>query len=313
MLISKIVHQVTDFDIKLLRIFKTVVACGSYTAAENILGISKSSISIQMSDLEKRFNLQLCNRGRGGITPTDEGLEVLRLADELLDSIEQFRTEINQISRQLRGEINIGIVDNLITQPEMRIINALHEISRDSEDIRINIQMLPAVDIEQKLIQGHIHIGALPSTTRSPSLNYMPLYDDYLYLYCGKHHPLAQSRKLPTLNQLKRYPAVMIKSSLSPETKKDIHQYVNYKATASNYEAVAFLILTGNYIGFLPDHFAKQWADLALIHRIKIPKVAIRSELALATHKSGKRNLLVKHFIDAIKNTKSESMSYYEE
>ncbi|RBL65418.1 LuxR family transcriptional regulator, partial [Pseudomonas sp. MWU13-2625] len=46
--------QVSDFDIRLLRLFKTVVECGSFSAAESVLGISRSAISLHMGDLEKR-------------------------------------------------------------------------------------------------------------------------------------------------------------------------------------------------------------------------------------------------------------------
>ncbi|MGL6046421.1 MAG: LysR family transcriptional regulator, partial [Vogesella sp.] len=73
--------QVSDFDIRLLRIFKTVVECGSFSAAESVLGISRSAISLHMGDLEKRLGVCLCRRGRAGFALTDEGREVLRAAN----------------------------------------------------------------------------------------------------------------------------------------------------------------------------------------------------------------------------------------
>jgi hypothetical protein len=51
--------QVSDFDIRLLRIFRAVVECGGFSAAENVLGIGRSAISQQMSDLEQRLGLRL--------------------------------------------------------------------------------------------------------------------------------------------------------------------------------------------------------------------------------------------------------------
>ena len=47
--------QVSDFDIRLLRIFRSVVECGGFSAAETVLGIGRSAISQQMSDLEQRL------------------------------------------------------------------------------------------------------------------------------------------------------------------------------------------------------------------------------------------------------------------
>ncbi|HJU49168.1 MAG TPA: LysR family transcriptional regulator, partial [Pseudogulbenkiania sp.] len=95
--------QVSDFDIRLLRLFKTVVECGSFSAAEGVLGISRSAISLHMGDLEKRLGLRLCQRGRAGFALTDEGREVLSASQTLLAAIEGFRSEVNQLHRQLRG------------------------------------------------------------------------------------------------------------------------------------------------------------------------------------------------------------------
>ncbi|BBI71815.2 hypothetical protein HAALTHF_16320n [Vreelandella aquamarina] len=47
--------QMSDYEIRLIRIFKTVVECGGFTAAETTLGISRSAISQHMNDLEGRF------------------------------------------------------------------------------------------------------------------------------------------------------------------------------------------------------------------------------------------------------------------
>ena len=65
--------QVSDFDIRLLRLFRSVVECGGFSAAESVLGIGRSAISQQMSDLEQRLGLRLCQRGRAGFALTEEG------------------------------------------------------------------------------------------------------------------------------------------------------------------------------------------------------------------------------------------------
>lgn len=35
--------QVSDFDIRLLKIYRSVVECGGFSAAENVLGIGRSA------------------------------------------------------------------------------------------------------------------------------------------------------------------------------------------------------------------------------------------------------------------------------
>ena len=79
--------QVSDFDIRLLRLFRSVVECGGFSAAESVLGIGRSAISQQMSDLEQRLGLRLCQRGRAGFALTEEGREVYQSSLQLFGAL----------------------------------------------------------------------------------------------------------------------------------------------------------------------------------------------------------------------------------
>ena len=134
--------QVSDFDIRLLRIFRSVVECGGFSAAETVLGIGRSAISQQMSDLEQRLGLRLCQRGRAGFSLTEEGREVYQSVLQLLGALESFRTEVNGLHQHLRGELTIGLTDNLVTLPHMRITHALAQLKERGPDVQIHIRMI---------------------------------------------------------------------------------------------------------------------------------------------------------------------------
>src|SRR5581483_6920367 len=61
-----ILGQVSDLDLRLMRVFKAVVECGGMAAAELELNIGTSTVSRHVKDLETRLGLRLCRRGRGG-------------------------------------------------------------------------------------------------------------------------------------------------------------------------------------------------------------------------------------------------------
>jgi LysR family transcriptional regulator, transcriptional activator for bauABCD operon len=65
--------QLAETDLRLLRVFHTVAEKGGFTAAEVTLGKSKSAISADVSALESRLGVTLCQRGRGGFSLTSEG------------------------------------------------------------------------------------------------------------------------------------------------------------------------------------------------------------------------------------------------
>ena len=60
--------RVLDVDLKLLRVFETVIAHKSFSGAQTELNLSAASISGYISALEERLGTKLCRRGRAGIT-----------------------------------------------------------------------------------------------------------------------------------------------------------------------------------------------------------------------------------------------------
>ena len=71
-------------DIKTLKVFRTVAACGSFHAAADELNLSVSAISMQMRDLENFAGCLLFDRSRKPPPLTEEGRMFLFKTDEVL-------------------------------------------------------------------------------------------------------------------------------------------------------------------------------------------------------------------------------------
>ena len=294
--------QVSDFDLRLLRLFKTVVQCGSFSAAESTLGISRSAISLHMSDLEKRLGMRLCQRGRAGFSLTDEGREVLRSSEAVLAAIEGFRSEVNQLHSQLRGDLNIGVMNNLVTQPKMRITRALKSLRGQGNGVTVNLSMSTPGEIERGLLDGRLHVGAIPLITPLSGLEYTLLYEERSNLYCSSEHPLFGLAHQVTNDDLRHVDAVVPSYRMTAEA-IGLHQLLECAATATDREGIAFLILTGSYIGFLPDHFAAGWVEKGLMKPLAPQRLYFDAPLAVVTSKSRRPSLILDHFLEAIQQT----------
>ncbi|NHQ84011.1 LysR family transcriptional regulator [Chromobacterium vaccinii] len=295
--------QVSDFDIRLLRLFRAVAECGGFSAAEGVLGISRSAISLQMGDLEKRLGIRLCQRGRAGFALTDEGREVLRASQTLLAALEDFRSEVNLLHRQLRGELNIGINNNLVTLPKMRITQALRALAKQGPDVRINIGMMTPNDIETGLMDGQLHAGVVPLIQPLSGLDYLPLYDERSQLYCSREHPLFVQRDDDLAEaDLAAADAVAPGYRLPPQAQA-LQQRLKPIATASDREGIAFLILTGRYIGYLPEHFAASWVTQGLMRPLLPTVCHYDAPLALAVRKGRRANLVLERFLQELERT----------
>lgn len=289
-------NQVSDFDLRLLRVFKTIAECGSFSGAESALGITRSAISLHMGDLEKRLGMRLCQRGRAGFALTDEGREVLRASETVLAAIEGFRSEVNQMHQQLRGDLNVAIVNNLVTQPKMRITHALKAVRAEGSGVRINLSMSTPGEIERGLLDGRLHVGAVPLITPLSGLDYGLLYEERSNLYCSHEHPLNGHASAVTDKQLSQTDAVIPSYRMTAEA-IGLHQRLSGAATATDREGIAFLILTGTYIGFLPDHYAATWVEKGLMIALDPDRLYFDSKIAIATRKGRRQNLILERFL----------------
>ncbi|MEO9273757.1 LysR family transcriptional regulator [Marinomonas sp. 5E14-1] len=302
---KKFNSQVSDADLRILRIFKIVVESGGFSAAEVELNISRAAISIAISDLETRLGFRLCQRGRSGFSLTNEGSQVYEHTLQLLSSIEDFRTHINALHQHLKGELNIGITDNLVTLPHTRITKALAGLKDKGPQVTVNIRMIPPNDVERGVLDGTLHIGIVPDLKILSGLDYSHLYQEESKLYCSDTHPLfTVDDKQLSKAKLKGFDAVLPAYAQTPEIKTQ-HQPLTASATATatDREGIAFLILTGRYIGFLPDHVAERWIRDGRMRAILPTQCHYVTQFSSITRKGARSNLVLETFLEELAKT----------
>ncbi|GHB01772.1 LysR family transcriptional regulator [Modicisalibacter luteus] len=290
--------QLSDADLRLLRIYKKVVECGGFSAAEVDLNISRAAISMAINTLEARLSLRLCQRGRSGFALTDEGKEVYESSLQLLAAIEGFRTRVNSLHECLKGELNIGITDNLVTMPEMHITHALSALKERGPEVRINIRMMPPRDIELAVMDGRLHTGVVPALETLAGLHYRSLYEETSQLYCASNHPLFEAEKVDQ-NCLGRWDAVIPAYAQSPEIRSK-HEPLKAAASATDREGVAFLILSGRYIGYLPTHYAQGWIRDGRMRALNPRACQYVTRYSVITRKGGPPNRVLNTYLEEL-------------
>ncbi|KIC17251.1 MULTISPECIES: LysR family transcriptional regulator [unclassified Leisingera] len=292
--------HVADADLKLLRVFKAVAESGGLAAAESELNIGKSTISKYIADLELRLDLKLCNRGPAGFSLTDDGAKVLRSAEGLLISVADFRAEVNEIKQQLAGTIRIALFDQCASNPEAFVPGGIRAFNKAAPAVEIDLSLEPPNVIETKVISGQLDIGILALHRPSPSLDYMPLYGENMFLYCGKGHPFMD-RDLSALSlsdvQAMNYAGIRVNSP-----NLHVGQTLGFRRAAKvqNEQALAILIMSGSYLGFLPDHMAEGYIRKGLMKAVLPEEIRYRSQFAAVTRRRPAVNRITKLFLDTL-------------
>jgi LysR family transcriptional regulator, transcriptional activator for bauABCD operon len=128
--------------------------------------------------------------------------------------------------------------------------------------VNLHLHVGPIGMIERGVIDGQYHLGIIPEHRRSESLDYLDLFGETMQLYAGLSHPWFDAAD----DALRDWAALQQQNLAalgyhSPNMALTHARRLERAATASDQEAVATLILSGAYVGFLPDHYAKVFVE----------------------------------------------------
>jgi LysR family transcriptional regulator, transcriptional activator for bauABCD operon len=253
--------QLADVDLRLLRVFQAVADCGGMASAELELDLAMSTISRHVKDLETRLGLVLCRRGRGGFALTPEGEQVYAATRQLLAATEVFRSSLHDIHRRLGGDLHLALFEKTATNPQSRIAQALARFRQLAPQVNLHLHVGPIGMIERGVLDGQFQLGIVPEHRRSDSLVYDELFDETMQLYAGQEHPWFVALDHGLDWDALRRQALAALGYHSPNMALTHQRQLERAATASDQEAVATLILSGGYVGFLPDHYARVFVE----------------------------------------------------
>ena len=106
-------RRLDNIDLRLLRVFLTIVEAGGFADAQISLNLSSSTLSTHLASLERIIGGQLCDRGRRGFRLTALGQSTYNAATLLFADIDTFQARIGRDRGRLVGRLLIGIVDGV--------------------------------------------------------------------------------------------------------------------------------------------------------------------------------------------------------
>ena len=286
-----------NVDLRLLRIFMAVVRNQGFSAAQVELNINQPTISTHMGQLETRLGVTLCHRGRRGFELTKEGELVYDAAQRLFASLELFRGEIGSARGQLVGELHIGVVDAVVTNPDLKISKVLEEFSREAENIEIIIYVKTPRMLQRDLMQERLHIAIAPFSNLPSKFQVRELIQENQILCCSKSHPLFEIEQkdlsIKTLAGMK-----FVERNYQTWPSK-LAPHIKVGAKTGSMEAIAMLINTGEFLGYLPKHYAAQWIEKNEMRALLEEELSYRSQFVLA-YRNTESNIGARKLIEHI-------------
>ncbi|CDX26718.1 Transcriptional regulator, LysR family [Mesorhizobium plurifarium] len=292
-------RRLDNIDIRLLRVFVALADCGGFAAAQITLNLSQPTLSTHLAELEKRIGAQLCHRGRKQFRLTEVGRATYDAAQKLFRDLDDFGHRISAASGSLSGRLRLGTSDGVFTSAELGIQHALSRFMGPDSDVFIDLTVGTPSELEQQVADGGRDVVIGPLSQKAPGVVYRDYCGEPHLLYCGRRHPLFA---VPDSTIDKAAIDTARFSVRSYRHFDDLYLVGHPRASASvvHMEAQLMLILSGNFIGFLPCHFADPWVAKGEMRAIRPRAYAFSSVHRVAYRKADAQSLLVQAFLEAL-------------
>src|SRR3954467_3046318 len=103
-------------DLRQMHYFSEIIKHGSFSKAAEFLHVSQPTISNTVKDLERQLNTKLLIRTTRKIELTDAGRLLYQYSQNLSNSLLHFYEELDDIKREMKGTIKMGIFTSVGTE-----------------------------------------------------------------------------------------------------------------------------------------------------------------------------------------------------
>lgn len=200
-------------------VFVKVVDTGNFTKAGEILGLSQSGVSHNISALESELGITLLNRGRNGVSLTDAGKRIIGHMRNILSESEQIKQRTAAILGIEIGKIKIGSFPSVSAKLLPGIISYFK-----SRYERLELELFEGSydEITEWVENGVIDIGFVSLPVKG--LETIPLLKDKLVVLLPCGHPFHNHKTL-TIEKLSKEPFIMPKAGCEVLIKERFQSY----------------------------------------------------------------------------------------
>ncbi|WP_076858350.1 LysR family transcriptional regulator [Bradyrhizobium mercantei] len=191
-----------------LRVFKTVVDEGSFTAAADVLDISQPSVSEHVRILEAHFGERLLERQRGrGPRMTEEGRRIYEYAASVLDESEKVGAELAQ-ARAKRDSI-LSFAAHMFVADEL-LPSVLASLTKRWPHIEIRANIGRNEEVVHFVKKGDADLGFVLTRNEPVPFGFQAerIGTQCLLFVAAANHPLARVKNISP-EQLTEYPFIM--------------------------------------------------------------------------------------------------------
>lgn len=181
-------------DLKTLKTFQTIAACGSFHRAAERLNYAQSTVTMQIQRLEAELGAALIERGKK-IRLTEAGRLLHEQSVSLVRNLEQLHGRIADLQDGGAGHIRLGVTE---PSASARMPQLLARFLGEYPKIRVTIDIGSTAVLSGKLLNGELDLALCSAPEIGTELYFEPLFTERFVLLVPADHPLAERASVDT-------------------------------------------------------------------------------------------------------------------
>ena len=173
----------------------------NFSLASKELFITQSTLSQQISQLEKELGQKLFQRNSHEVILTEAGHTLLPLAHDTVNSANICVLRLQELKAMLVGELNIGVTFSF----SMIATETLMDFLKKYPKVKLNVCYGAMAELMDKLTRHELDfVLAFRPSVRNERIDSHVLFNNRLAAVVNERHPIAK-QKLVTLDEIDRF------------------------------------------------------------------------------------------------------------
>ncbi len=284
-----------------LEILLAVHDHGSISAAAKNLFLTQPTVSMQMKKLADAIGAPVYTLNQRQLTFTDEGMELVKTAVEVLDSFARLDSTLTDMNQLKMGTLRLAVVNT----SQYFIPHLLGPFCQQFPDIDVQLKVGNRQQTIERLKHGVEDFYVFSHPPQDSDTESIEFLDNPLVAIAHQDHPLSQRKRL-TLDHLCKEPFLMREPGSG--TRYAIEEFfkargkaLSVKMTIESNEAIKHSVMSGLGVSILSAHTLTYGGQSELV-RLPIKELPIHSHWFFVWSSSKRRTAIAERFLSYVQD-----------
>lgn len=188
-------------ELRQLRYFMKVAETLNFSLASKELFITQSTLSQQISQLERELDQKLFQRNSHEVILTEAGQTLLPLARDTVNSANACALRLQELKALLVGELNIGVTFSFSSIATETLMDFLKKYP----NVKLNVCYSSMEELMGKLLRHELDfVLAFRPSVWDEHVESHVLFNNRLAAIVNEYHPIAKNKSV-TLDEISRF------------------------------------------------------------------------------------------------------------